>query len=411
MINTTRHGHRRLSQFVHRIVLGALGLCLAFSALAGPREQALQIHNRLAAVPPSQAVLLEMSEMIAEGNPRSAVRLAMDTDTFYSVTLKDLATPWTNRDLDQFAALNDYTATFIGLVRDGEDLRTLLYDDVIYVSTADNLPPYSNSDNAHYETLEQRGISLRDTLQRRTQSSVTGLPSEATAGVMTSRAGARAFFYAGTNRAMFRFTLLNHLCRDLEQVHNSAPVPDRIRQDVSRSPGGDSRVFLNNCMGCHNGMDPMAQAYAYYDWQYDIDTDPEGAAGYLSYNRAGDTDPSTGTRVVGKYHINANTFRHGYVTLDDGWENYWRTGANAALGWDENLQGHGQGAKSMGMELAHSEAFASCQVEKVFRKVCLRRPADQTDRTLLAQTTEAFQANDYNLRTVFEETALYCMGD
>ena len=42
--------------------------------------------------------------------------------------------------------------------------------------------------------------------------------------------------------------------------------PDRIRQDVSRSPGGDSRIFLNNCIGCHSGMDPFAQAFAYYDY-------------------------------------------------------------------------------------------------------------------------------------------------
>ena len=33
-----------------------------------------------------------------------------------------------------------------------------------------------------------------------------------------SLAAAAMFFVAGTNRAMFRFTLMNHLCTDLEQV-------------------------------------------------------------------------------------------------------------------------------------------------------------------------------------------------
>ena len=65
---------------------------------------------------------------------------------------------------------------------------------------------------------------------------------------------------------MFRFTLLNHLCHDMEQVHDTSRPPDRIRQDVTRSPGGDSSLFLNNCIGCHSGMDPMAQAFAYYDF-------------------------------------------------------------------------------------------------------------------------------------------------
>ena len=73
---------------------------------------------------------------------------------------------------------------------------------------------------------------------------------------MTSRAAAQSFFIAGTNRAMFRFTVLNHMCRDLEEIHDTTRPPDRIRQDVSRSPGGDARLFLNNCVGCHSGMDP-----------------------------------------------------------------------------------------------------------------------------------------------------------
>src|SRR5690606_969631 len=133
------------------------------------------------------------------------------------------------------------------------------------------------------------------------------------------------FFIAGTNRAMFRFTLLNHLCRDLEQVHDTSLVPDRIRQDVSRSPGGDSRVFLNSCMGCHNGMDPLAQAFAYYDYEYDIDSDPEGINGRIHYNTASDIDPDTNSRVEKKYLINASTFRYGFVTPDDRWDNYWRS--------------------------------------------------------------------------------------
>ncbi len=53
----------------------------------------------------------------------------------------------------------------------------------------------------------------------------------------------------------------------MEQViHDTSRPPDRIRQDVSRSPGGDSRVFNNNCIGCHSVMDSMAQAFAYYDF-------------------------------------------------------------------------------------------------------------------------------------------------
>src|SRR5690606_3683794 len=106
-----------------------------------------------------------------------------------------MVTPWTNRDRTVFAPLNDYTATVIGLVRDDADFRTALYDDVIYTSNASGLPPYSISNNSHYEAIENRGISLKDTLVKSTQSSVTGLPVEAASGVITSRAAAKAFFY------------------------------------------------------------------------------------------------------------------------------------------------------------------------------------------------------------------------
>jgi hypothetical protein len=210
---------------------------------------------------------------------------------------------------------------------------------------------------------------------------------------------------------MFRFTLVNHLCTDLEQVMDVARPPDRIRQDVSRSPGGDSRVFLNNCIGCHAGMDPLAQAFAYYDYAYDRDTDPEGEFGVLRYNGPGAIDPVTGTRVVRKYFNNASTFVHGFVTSDDTWSNYWREGPNSLLGWDESLPGAGSGAKSMGEELAHSEAFAQCQVRKVFENVCLRPPRDGGDRAQVDSMVSAFRSEGYNLKRVFAASAVYCMGD
>ena len=241
--------------------------------------------------------------------------------------------------------------------------------------------------------MEARGVDLRAGLQRTTQSSVYGIPANATAGIVTSRAAAQAFFVAGTNRAMFRFTLLNHLCRNLEQVHDTTRPPDRIRQDVSRRPGGDARLFLNNCVGCHSGMDPMAQAFAYYNF--------DDTQGRLVY---------TGGTVQPKYGINADTFRQGYVTQNDAWENRWRNGPNSLLGWDSALPGSGNGAKSLGQELGNSDAFASCQVEKVFRTVCLRSPTNTADRNEISSMVGSFRASGYRLKQVFADAATYCMG-
>jgi hypothetical protein len=385
-------------------------LLLPVTAAADARDQAKRMHDRIAGVPPSTATLQAMETEIQNSDPVAAALIATNDPAFYNVTLKNFAAPWTNRDRSMFVPLNDYTATVIGMVRDDVDFREVLYGDILYVGNG-VAPTYSPSSNAHYETMESQGTDLSTALSRVTQSSVTGVPSAATAGVMTTRAAAHAFFIAGTNRAMFRFTMLNHLCHDMEQVLDTSRAPDRIRQDVSRSPGGDSRIFLNNCVGCHSGMDPLAQAYAYYNFQYDPMNDPTGANGSIQYNGPGAVDPVTGTRVVAKYFNNNTTFPYGFVTPDDQWDNYWRAGRNSLLGWDAALPGAGSGAKSMGQELAHSQAFAQCQVEKVFENVCLRAPADDLDRAQVDSMVTSFENAGYSLRQVFAESAVYCMGD
>jgi hypothetical protein len=97
--------------------VAAIAACAA-AAHAGPREQAKRIHDRIAGVPPSAAVLNQMESEVASGDPEAAAMLAMDNPSFYSVTLKNLVTPWTNRERTVFAPLNDYTATVIGMARD-----------------------------------------------------------------------------------------------------------------------------------------------------------------------------------------------------------------------------------------------------------------------------------------------------
>jgi len=405
-------------QFLLLLILLTFAVIQNAALWADTRDQAKRIHDRITGVPPDSLTLDEMQAELDRTVPDAiaAAYIAMDKDTshngFYNVTLKNFAAPWTNRDQSVFVALNDYIATFIGMVRDNKDIREMLSADILYTADASaGVPAYSNNNNTHYQQLEDRSIDLKSILREQSQSAITGLPASATAGLTTTRAAAKAFFIDGTNRAMFRFTLLNQLCKDMEAVQDTSVAADRIRQDVSRSPGGDSRIFLNNCIGCHTGMDPMTQSFAYYNFIHDVDNDPSGDQGALQYNITGDIDPFTGSRVVKKIRHNENNFPFGFVTLDDQWDNYWRQGKNAVLGWDTALQGTGNGAKSMGQELANSQAFAQCQVEKVFRNVCLREVADSVDRARISSMVSSFRSTNYNLKQVFAESAAYCMGD
>jgi hypothetical protein len=371
-----------------------LATAAAQPAWSGAREQARRMHDRIAGVPPTDAVLTQMAADISGGSPSTAAQRAMANSSFYNVTLKNFAAPWTNRDQSVFVPLNDYTATVIGMVRDDVDFSTLLSADLVYVANTPGAPAYSAAGNAHYQYLDDNSVDLKAALQPQTQSGLLGLPVAATAGILTTRGASQAFFINGTNRAMFRFTMLNHLCHDMDQVSDTTRPTDRIRQDVSRSPGGDSRVFLNNCVGCHSGMDPMAQAFAFYNFNE--------ATGRLEY---------TANAVQPKYLINSDNFKPGYVTVDDHWDNYWRKGPNQKLGWDASLSGSGTGAKSLGQELGRSDAFAQCQVEKVFKAMCLREPGNAADRAEVQQVKNSFKSGGYKMKQVFADTAAYCMGD
>jgi hypothetical protein len=375
-------------------VIVALLNCSASLALAGAREQAARIHDRLAGVPADEATLDAM-QAVLPGNPTAAANIAMDNPNFYAVTLKNFAAPWTNRDQNPFVPLNDYVTLVMGMVRDDVPFNQILTTDLLYTGPASVTPAPSATSNAHFESLEQRMRDPsfdQDELVQTTQTAVYGTPAGATAGAMTTRAAAEAFFVAGTNRAMFRFTLMNHMCMDLEQVLDTSIPPDRIRQDVSRSPGGDSRVFMNNCIGCHAGMDPLAQAFAYYNF--------DTTSGRMVYDSSA---------VHPKYFNNDATFPDGFVTPDDSWHNHWRQGQNAVIGWDDALPGQGAGAKSLGAELAATDAFAQCQVKKVFKAVCLRDPVDANDHSEITTMTNAFKGA-FNLKQTFAQAAGYCMG-
>ncbi len=377
------------------ICVGALTLLTA-NAFAISKDQAKRIYDRIAGVPASDATLNNMISKTAT----DAALLATQDPAFYNNTIRNMATPWTNRDQTVFAPLNDYTATVIGMVRDNVPFNTLLSADIIYTADASSgAPAYSNSSNAMYQALDDSGADLSVHLEKKVQSAVTGLPPAATAGVLTTRASAQAFFMDGTNRRMFRFTMMNHLCADLQTIPDTTRPPDRIRQDVTRSPGGDSSLFLNNCIECHSGMDPMAQAFAYYNYTYTVASDPNGDAGQIVYT-AGQVQP--------KYFINNTNFPQGYVTPDDHWDNRWRQGVNSLLGWDPTQTGSGAGAKSLGQELEGSAAFANCQVSRVFKYVCFRAPSDAPDRSAVATMAASFKSNGYSLRQVFADAAAYC---
>ena len=106
------------------------------------------MYDRLTGTPPSPALLDDARQRAWPQRAASTrrcsswIRRSARSSDFYSVTLKNFATPWTNRDQTVFAPLNDYTATVIGMVRDDVDFRGMLSDDIVYVGSGVT-PAYS----------------------------------------------------------------------------------------------------------------------------------------------------------------------------------------------------------------------------------------------------------------------------
>jgi hypothetical protein len=371
---------------------GALAQANLPNPTGTPQQLAILLYSRLTGVPPSAQTLSNMTPLMGSASGlQQAAAMATSAPQFYNVTLKNLFLPATNRDQSVFVPLNDYVVTAIGMVHDDYPFNKALSDDILYTLSAPGLPAPSPANNDHYATADTNNVDISASLVKTSQTAVYGTNPAAVAGLITTRGSASAFFVNGTNRAMFRFTLINHLCRDMEQVQDTSRPTDQIRQDVASSPGGDSRVYLNTCIGCHSGMDPMARAFAYYN-----------------FDNTSQTMVYTAGTVQPKYFINSNNNKFGFVTPDDNWTNRWRAGPNSVLGFNTQLPDSGKGAASLGQELAASDAFASCQVQKAFKAVCLRAPSNSTDAQAVTNITARFKQGNYKMKQVFADAAIYC---
>lgn len=359
--------------------------------IAGNKEKAYRLFSRLNSTPPTQDKLNQVTNLIAQNKNKEAAMLVMNEDNFYNLSLKNWIKSWSNVERTPRVPLNDYVSTVVGIIRDDIPFDQVLYGDHLYIAT--NTPTnitiaaYNKANNTHYEDLEKNRLSLKTYLTRVSQSEVTGI--SATAGVITTRAAGKAFFSAGTNRRMTRFLFINYLCRDFEAVHDTN-VPDYwVRRDVERNPGGDSRAYKNQCVGCHAGQDGLGGAWAYYDF----------VNGEVKY---------TPGQVTAK--INKNVHYDQHQVTDDSWENMWAQGQNSNLGWPSTTTG--RGARELGMMLSRTRAFSECMAQRSYEKFCLKKSLTDAEKTKIRALADIFQKDaNFNMKNLIAETSILCLGE
>ena len=229
------------------------------------------------------------------------------------------------------------------------------------------LPAYSSSNNDHYEALEAQGVDLKDRPQAVAAVGGDRPAARRRRASLTTRAAAEAFFIAGTNRAMFRFTMLNHMCRDMEQVHDTSRPPDRIRQDVSRA----ARAATAAC----SSTTASAATAAWTRWRRPSPTTTsttETSARLVSTRRAScSRSTSTTTRLPVWLHHAGRPLGQ---PLAQG-------AANALLGWDAALPGIGQRRQVAGTG-AGATAMRSpgARWRRCSRRSASARPGNAADR-------------------------------
>ena len=264
---------QRPTRYIVIAFLCTLGISMAH---AGPREQAKRIHDRLAGVPPESAVVDSMAAKLAAGDGIGAAYDAMDHPAFYNTTVRELATPWSNREQSVYGDLNDLIATVIGLVRDDMPFDQVLYEDIVYIGTA-------AGDRRRVFADRQRSLPGPAAQSRGPER--PGKPCTAAAirpaelADWRQRNGGRhddarlfseAYLVAGTNRAAIRFATVNFLCMDMEDFRDITAHPGSDSPGRDAFPGRRQQHLSQRLPDLPRGLDGLAGAFAYYDFDEDL---------------------------------------------------------------------------------------------------------------------------------------------
>lgn len=377
------------------IFLAMLGLTT--SAFGGAKEQCYRMHNRLTGTPPNATELAACEAKVSSGDAFGAAKDMTANKFFLNDTIRSVFTPWTSETGDPLNPFNDFTATAMGLVKGDVDFRRIMDGDQIYSCTG-VAPAVAAANNTHYTTCGTNAdiqavlapVAITTAYPQFAAAPADKFPS----GMYSTRGFGSTYYEAGTNRAPFAYTLKYALCEEIDAFHDTSIADFKVRQDVDRNPGGAAKTYLNECKGCHAGMDPMASAFAFVD-----------------FNATTNTVVYTEGTIASKFHNNQGVFPEGFHYLDDNWENFWNRGQNARVGWGaaEGTIMKGAGLKSWATMVSNTDQFARCMAKQAVRKLCVKE-ADLKGE-LIRDLADEFKANGYKMKDLYAKAATSCMGE
>ena len=440
------------------------------------RDLAKKLYISLTGTQPSAAELNFLEPKIQSGLKAEAARNIINQDppinnggAFYSVTIKDWATPKFNKQKTTLAPLNDGTATIIGMIRDERPFNTILYQDVMYKATG--------------VTFKGGQLWYFDT----TYPSVPGVVPSTLCSAHGTVAGQYKIIFTvpGTSNKLCQKTKLtkNELSsasaidalyvphKDIIIETNLVSTTNRHYESISEQGldlsdkmllvSQSQQAKLHTSLGAISGLlssraygsayffagtnrAPVAYALEHFlckDMEElndttiednrnrrDVDRSPGGSStlyknrcvgchagmdamsgAFAYYDYLNGKVTYTPGNVVTKMNHNA-VFSAGYVTGNDSWINYWGVGQNANLGWSREVT-EGIGATSFGRMLADTEAFHSCMAKQTYEKVCMKKASADEDHVRIKRLTAAYKISNYNMKSLFINASLECLED
>ena len=212
---------------------------------------------------------------------------------------------------------------------------------------------------------------------------------------MTTRGFSEAYLVAGTNRAPVRFAMLNFMCMDQEDLRDITAHADRVRKDVTRSPGGDSQHFLERLLDLPCGSRRAGRRVRVLRLR-------RRHCSKRSTRLATCSRSSTRMRACFRSVLRRRTIL-GSTTGEPG--------SNEFVGWNAAGGGEGNGAKSLGHGIGSDTAVRRVPDEASFRTGLLPVAERHGRRSRPCENiADIFEANNRSMKRVFAETALYCMG-
>jgi hypothetical protein len=403
----------------------------------------------------------QMEALIAQGKLAEAAKLATASKGFANCVLRRFFIPWTTKEKDPFAPLNDMAAMMIGKARDELPFNEVLYKNDYYGFPAelvytgarqvgitdldDGIVPLPQF-NYHFYLGDLHSLDLSDPqvlkpgnqLLPPTLSIPIYAPITPQVDPSTLNKSSRTYFYSLYLRPE---RTLNDPLQTVRAADNRARIPEEETSGVltsrawlsAHTVAGTNRRAVEKSFEiflCKPIQEMRDKTLSDHRVRRDVDRTPggtsitylnqcrschaglDGLAGafarldFLDMERFVAVGPFTNPKI---FRAQSN-YPEGFLPKDDTYENLWTEGRFASLGWNGFTEG--RGVNDFGKMLAHSRAFPVCMAKRVLEKVCPTSPELTNLNSIVEGLADGFIGSNYNMKRLFEAAAILpeCLG-